>query len=308
MAIQREIWADEIVRALWAPNSFLNYALDATPWVTEGGKFHIPQAGAATGIVENATVFPIAVEERTDADLDFTADNFFVKPVRLGKAEEYELSYSKLQSVTSENRANLFDRVAQKVLYRWVTASTGGAVAPQARTTGAARASALKYATTGTRKAMTLLDIRKMAEAMDEDNVPEEGRLAMVPPAMYYDVFNEDGLLRRDVAGELNVKQGKVSELFGFNFMKRSGGLRYTNAGTPVARDTTAAGAATDNGAAIFWHPAFVYIGKGDVEVFNDERSATMYGDVISMLVRVGAAKKRADAKGVRVLVEDLGV
>lgn len=304
MAIQREIWADEIVGGLFAPNQFASYALDATPWVVNGTQFHIPQAGAPTGVVENATVFPIAVEERTDTDLAFGADNFFVKPVRVGDAEQYELSYSKLQSVTQENRLGLLDRVSMKIAFRWATASAGGSIATILKTTGAARAGSLSYAV-GTRKAITKDDFQRAAQQFDDWNLPEQGRMVVLPPRMYYDLFGDNVLLNRDAAQDLDLQKGIIRELFGFNIMKRSGLLRYTNAATPVARDTTANGAATDCGAALFWHPSLVYVGQGETKIFANEGDATMYGDVISMLVRVGAAKKRADGKGVLVMTEE---
>ncbi|MFC0182524.1 phage capsid protein [Pseudarcicella hirudinis] len=230
MAIQKEIWINDIVEAIYANNKFLEFAEDATSFLINGKFLHIPQAGGATDVEQDLTVFPVDATERTDLDLILPLTNFYVKPVRIAKIDEYELSFSKRNSVMSQNLANLTDRVALKVLFNWAAASgfinvaTTGAASPFVRiskTTGAARAAELA-GSTGNRKTALRQDIARMAAMLDAQDVPQDGRVALLTPQMYNDLFSDDVMLRRDVTNEADLKAGVINELMGFKIMKRS--------------------------------------------------------------------------------------
>jgi hypothetical protein len=65
-------------------------------------------------------------------------------------------------------------------------------------------------------------------------------------------------------------------------------------------------GAASNNLAAILWHPDMVTHAKGKAEVFIDLKSAIYQSDILSTNVIAGGDKYRDDHIGVVSLVEGL--
>ncbi|HMM16307.1 MAG TPA: hypothetical protein PKC47_02085, partial [Petrimonas sp.] len=64
MAVQKEIWENDIIESLWADNAFLNYAVNVDTYVLAGKVVHIPQAGSAPGVKTNRTELPATVTKR----------------------------------------------------------------------------------------------------------------------------------------------------------------------------------------------------------------------------------------------------
>ena len=83
--------------------------------------------------------------------------------------------------------------MGDECLYSW---SPSGSVAKVLRTTGTASALNLPNTTaTGTRLALTKKDVRTLAKAMDSENIPEMGRVLVLPSEMYYELFDDSELL-----------------------------------------------------------------------------------------------------------------
>ena len=88
--------------------------------------------------------------------------------------------------------------------------------------------------------------------------------------------------------------------------MKRSSNtvVKYDNAGTPQRKAVGAAATNDANFGAIAWHVDFVATALGQIEVFSDERSATMFGDVISADILSKTTKLRSDEAGIVTLIQ----
>ena len=148
MAIQRELWQNTIVEGLFADNSFMSKAVNDDMYVNQGKKVHIPNAGAPSGVQVNRTKVPATAAKRTDVDVEYTLDELTTDPIYIPHAETVELSYSKRNSVISQDRAALIEAAAEQLLYDWAPASTSFV-----RTSGAATA-AYTASATGNRKAL----------------------------------------------------------------------------------------------------------------------------------------------------------
>lgn len=308
MAVYKEVWARAIVQALFASNQFLSMAQSYDELVNETNLIHVPQAGGADTILVNNTTWPLTATQRTDTDLVIPIDNFHIPAKFVLASEMGTLSYNKIQSILGQNLAQLNDVTALQLLYRWANNFTSSgqssvAAAGKVLTTGAANANALGGTVTGNRKALTKEDIRKLAEVMDAENVPQNGRVLLLPSSMYYQLFSDAELLRRDNTNEANLAKGIVNELFGFSIMKRSRVLIY--AGGAAVKAPGQAAAAADQEAGLAWHPTLVARAMGATKVFDSKDDVLYQGDVVSGLVRLGGQKVRVDGIGVKAIVQD---
>lgn len=290
MAIQKEIWAATIVENLFADNTFLTKAFNASEWVN-GKKVHVPNAGNPPGVKKNRSSFPASVSERTDVDLEFEIDEYTTDPVRIPHADTVELSYNKRESVMRNTKSKLREEVAQDVLYKWFPDS-----ANHVATTGGNTPAYLPSAT-GDRKSVTRKDLSALQAKMNADDIPLEGRYLLLDAIMYQQlVDNMTDSQQNNFLAQADPASGVIGKLYGFNIMMRSQVLRVTSAGALKKWD--AAGAAGDLGAGLAWHTDSVAVALGDAEIFENEKDATFYGDIISSLVRMGGSKKRYDGKG----------
>ena len=299
MAIQKEIWLNDIVENIFNQNPHLNYAVNADQFVLQGKVVHIPNAGSKPGVKRNRDKVPATVLIRQDVDITFVLDEYTADPMHITNAEQYELSYDKRASVISEQSNAISELVGDWFFRYWAPSGTANI----ARTTGGSVAA---HYGTGNRKAVTVADVKAIKKVMDKMGTPAQGRVAILDPDMY-DQFTSDLTVTqyRDFSAALNQAEGVVGRLMGFTFLDtRTKVLRYTNAGTPVVKDPDAAIANDDNAAALFWHPTAVIRALGDKEFFEDEGNPTYYGDIYSALVRAGGRIKRNDQVGIVALVQ----
>ncbi len=303
MAIERELWRSDIVDTLFAENPFLNRAIIADEFVLQGKVVHIPQAGAPSAVSKDRSSLPATVTQRTDIDITYALNEFTTNPILIRNIDKLQLSYDKRQSVAGQDIAALNELVADWVLRNWAPTAAGSIV----RTTGANRPAEVNATATGTRKKFTKEDILALQKKMNKDNVPKKGRVLLLPSEFLADLLEDEDLIKRDNAKEADYKEGVVLRLFGFEIMERSKVLTYTNAGTPAPKDPGAAGATTDNNAALAWHPSAVERAMGDVTAFENIGDPTYYGDIYSFLLMMGGRIRRNDAKGIYAIVEAAG-
>lgn len=298
MAIEKEIWEGDIVESLYAANPHLALAYNADQYVLAGKVVHIPQAGTSPEVIKNRTSLPATVTKRTDVDITYAIDEYTSDPVKISNAETCELSYDKRNSVLLDTKNALNETVGVTMLANWAPSTAGRKI----YTTGDPVPAHLDGAT-GTRKKITLADLKTAQKLMNKDNVPTEGRYAMLDADMY-DQFTDQltESQSRDFSRAYDEKTGVVGKLFGFNILQRSHVLAYTGAGN--VKTPGAEGAATDNAAALCWHTASVERALGEVKFYEDLNNPQYYGDIYSALVRVGGRIRRKDCKGVIAIVQ----
>lgn len=299
MAIQKEIWLNDIVGNLFKANPHLGFAMNADMFVLAGKVVHIPNAGSKPNVERNRKKLPATVLQRNDIDITFALDEFTSDPIVIDNAEKSELSYDKRASVLGETSSALAENVGDWFFYYWAPSLA----AKIKRTTGGSVAA---HVGTGNRKLITLADVKAMQKFMNKENVPREGRVAALDADMMDQFTTElNATQYRDFSSAYNEKEGVIGKLYGFTFLDpRSTVLKYDNEATPVAKAPDAAGGSADNAAALFWQKDMVVRALGENVFFEDEKAPTMYGDVYSALIRAGGRIKRNDGAGVYALVQ----
>lgn len=298
MAVQKEIWMNSIVEGLFADNSFLSKAFNADEFVNAGKTVHIPNAGIASSVTKNRAAYPAAVTARVDTDLTFNLDEFTTDPIKISYADQVELSYNKRESIIKLDKAKLIESVSNDMLFNW-----SPALANSIRTTGAAVISHTPSAT-GNRKLFTKSDVKNAMNKFNAMDVPQENRWLLIDAEMYGQLL--DSLTTQEAMAFhslVDTKNGVLGKLYTFNIMMRSKSGLYTTAVAPKL--WTAAGAATDNAAAIAWHENSVCRALGQTEMFEEIKSPTYYADIYSFLVRAGGRPMRSGVEGLLAIVQD---
>ena len=301
MAIQKEIWEDHIEGNLFKNNEFLLASTDAGQYVLSGHVVHIPQAGATANVVKNRSSLPATVVQRGDTDVTYTLDEYTTDPIMIPNAETFELSYNKRESVLSEYELSLRQTIADNLLIDWAPTGTTGLVV---RTSGTATATTLP-GTTGNRARFTVVDLKNAQLQLNKQNVPMEGRYALISADMFQQLTDDMSATQyRDFSAAYDVKDGVLGRLFGFNIMMRSNVVTYTNDTAPVVNPYGATPAATDNDGVLCWQIGAVERALGDIKFFERIGDPTYYGDVYSVIVRMGARIRRQDALGIVAVVQ----
>jgi hypothetical protein len=303
MAIQKEIWLNDIVEQLFPNGEFAVKSVDHTPFVLDGKVVHVPNAGAASSVVRNRSSFPATAAERTDTDLTYNLDSYSTDPIRVRNMEEYESSYNKRQSVVGADTRQLISKCMTGLLYNWgPTASTTYVH----RTTGSTVDANLSGAT-GNRKALHKSDFDTVKMAMDENDIDTNNRFALLNARHYNELiasFDTNELTNfHQLADKANGVIGKYN---GFNILMRSFVLRYRGADDAEAKvDVLAsdyAADANDRKGSLLWQMDCVARADGSVDMFENIQDALHYGDVYSFEKRLGGRIIRAT--GVHALVD----
>ncbi len=301
MAIQKEIWQDHIEGNLFKNNEFLLASTDAGQYVLQGKVVHIPQAGALPTIVKNRSSVPATVVQRGDTDVTYTLDEYTTDPILIPNAETFELSYNKRESILSEYEASLRQTIADNMLIDWAPSDTTGIIL---RTSGSATATTLS-GTTGNRKRMTVDDLKKAQLQLNKQNVPMEGRYALLSADMFQQLSDDMSATQyRDFSAAYDVKDGIIGRLFGFNIMLRSGVVTYTDDTNPLVNPYGAAPADADNDGVLCWQTGAIERALGQITFFEKIGDPTYYGDIYSLSIRMGGRIRRSDAKGIVAIVQ----
>jgi len=306
-ALQTEVWAKDIQENLYMGNEFMKMATDHSDWVNHK-TVHIPQAGSGPGVERNRAIFPAAIGQRTDTELTYSLNQYTTDPILIQNLEELQISYNKRKSVLFNMWQALSFVVSTQSLYAWAPSGASRFV----RTSGSTSTLNLPHSTaTGSRKMVTIQDITKLKAILDADNIPQSGRILLVPQYMYnIDILNIAGVVQAYQFGSAVAPNGVVARLMGFDIMIRSEVLVYDNTATPVIKaingDGTLTSAATsDNGAILAFHPDYVCHALGSITPFYNENDPVYFGSILSAEVMHGASKLRSDQKGVAALIQE---
>lgn len=287
MAIQREVWVQDIVENLFPSNLFSNYATNHDGFVVEGRVVHQPYAGAKPTVVKDRTTLPATVTTRVDLDLTYTLAEYSTDPVTLRNAEKFELSYDKRMSLLGEHIAALRDRIHADLLQAWLgTASALGALP-----------SGNLIATSGVlengKRKLALADLLRVKQEMDRRNIPDEGRYLLFPAELHNELFSIDEVVQAELLGRATLPEGVVSQLLGFNILKRGSTVVYDGAG--ALRPFGAVPAPTDRLAVVAWSRYSVARALGEVNLYESTDDPLYYGDIYSASVRAGGTRLRND-------------
>lgn len=306
MALDREQWLADIQENLFKNNAIINRAVNHDGFVNYK-TVHVPQSGANPTITKNLGSFPATISQRADTELTYSMDTYYVEPIHIERGQETAfISYDKRMSILSQNINTLEDALTNQALYKWAPAGAGTFV----KTTGSAVSTALAPSATSTRLAITLTDILKAKSILDDANVPQEGRILVMPSSIYNgQLLAISDVYSQQVYGQSALPSGVVNRIHGFDIMIRSTVVVYDNTGTPVLKavndiGTPSSPATTDNLACLAYHPSFVAKAKGNADVFINENDPAYYGSIVSALQLFGASKMRTSQIGIVAIVQ----
>jgi hypothetical protein len=300
MALQQEIWVNDIQEKLFAGAEFVRRSVDHSAFI-ENKIVHLPQAGNAPTIEKNRASYPATIAQRTDAETIYQLNEYTTDPIHITDVDELQTSYDKRTSVLGSHIDVLNDRIALETAFEWSTDTA----ASQIVTTGSASSLALAPGATGTRLEITKEDVRTVAALFDRQNVPMNNRVMVLPSDMYYQLFSDTTLISGDYMNRSSLENGVIAQLYGFDIMMRSAVAVFDEAtGTYTKKAVGAASAATDSLGALAFQTNSVSNALGDIKVFSDEDKPEYYGSIFSAMLMHGASKLRADEKGVASIVQ----
>lgn len=300
MAVNVEMWKREIIERLKMDNRFMDYATNADDYVVGGSVVHIPQSGGPTPTIINNSTYPLTVVQRGDTEISYVLDRFSKAPVLITDIDKAELSYNKMQSVIDEQMGSLLDDVGTWMLYRWIFGLPNTTLF-RVPTSSASTRPAGAPGATSTRKRAVEADIISAKAAFDNANIPMKDRYFVLCSNHYNDLL-ADTNLKNYFQSIVNIKEGEVPKLHGFNFIQRTTAGRVATDGTIKSPD--AANATTDNECSVFFHKGSVEKATGNVQIFDNYNQAEYQGDIVSFLIRNGGRRRRSDNTGVGILVD----
>jgi len=218
MALQTEIWANDIKENLFANNEFVTMSVDQSAFAANK-VVHVPQSGANPNVEINRSVLPAVAAQRTDSELTYLLNEFTTDPIVVRDIDETQTSYNKRQSILAAHMDAMNDRIGDQTAFDWAVSGT-----PQAanivRTSGALVSDALAPTATGTRKKLDKVDVRNLAKRFDNQNAPSNDRFLLLNSDMFYQLFDDTALLSRDFMEKSSLEKGVITELYGFKIMK----------------------------------------------------------------------------------------
>lgn len=118
MALNKEVWIQQILEGFYPNDSFLTKPVDYSQFV-DNHKLHIASAGIDPEVLVNNTTYPIGIVGREDDDNVIPPDKFETVNTLVRRPEAIEYSYQKLESVVGQHRATLRKSVATKAAHAY---------------------------------------------------------------------------------------------------------------------------------------------------------------------------------------------
>jgi len=307
--IASEVFANYIVEKLRRSNPHVGLAADESQYVKAGAVVHIPQAGNPPAVEKNRSTYPAVATRRGDTSVTYALDSFTTEPVHVAWSEQAEISYDKTDSVLGDLVATLMETVGDNILYDWVAGlKNKGAAAdtiPAANiivTAGTLDSFEIAQGVSVQRNAFSYKDLESAQYLMNHQNVPKQGRYALLESKMYQQLL--DSLSANQMAAfqaAADLKNGICGRLFGFDILERSNVLTFTGTNTPVVPGTEITNAM--NPAALCWQKDCVSIAKGDIMPYQDLGNPLYFGDIFSAEVKMGGRARRSGYEGVVAII-----
>lgn len=293
-----KVWNKYIIEKLRRNNDWLFKSSDESRHVLGGATVYIPQAGNDPTIEVNTSVYPGVAVQRTDSDVNYNLDRYRTVPSHVAWEELQAISYDKIDSVVGAHGNALAEAVGDVMLTKWASTTAGGVVT----TTGADVDPVGNQLLT--RKGFSHKDLATAMIRMNTQNVPKNGRVAVIDDNMYGYFYDELSASMMNAFQQFaDNKTGMVGRLHGFDIYTRSAVLNYA-AGTYTPNAYAAAQLATNNLASLCFQSDMVARAVGETKLFTDRDNPLYYGDLFSAILRMGGRKKREDNVGVIAIVQ----
>lgn len=204
MALNKEIWENQIMENFYPERSFLTRVKDFTAHVN-ANKLHIPSAGIDPKVLVNNNTYPIDVVGREDEDCEISLEKFETENTLVRRPEAIEYSYEKLESVISQHRNTLQTYTARKAVHAFAPIQDS-VDTPLIYTSGEEFQG---------RRRLCANDILTLKECFDDALIPLENRWIVLSPKHVSDLLREDLKLFKDIT---DLKNGEPFKFAGFGF------------------------------------------------------------------------------------------
>ncbi|MEM8506231.1 MAG: phage capsid protein [Bacteroidota bacterium] len=290
----------ELSENLFPKNEFYRKSKNDSQFVN-ADSVQLPHAGTVPNVELDRTTKADSAK-RADTPTEYKLHELSTDPTWLQYSEELTVAYNKRSSILYNHRMQL-----QTAAANFIAAAWGGTQnVKTVRTTGENRAVSGVPSGTGTRKRFVLADLQTGVKLLNEDDVPLEGRFAVITPAMLDDMLQIKEVQSSDFNKIKPLVEGSIGRYMGVDFYVRSKVNIFT-AGATIRPYASTTEAATDCAGGILWHKDMVRHAFGSIKSFLELDQPNIYGSEFSALARVGALGARADGKGIINLVEDPG-
>lgn len=291
----------EVEEHLYPDNAFYMNAVDDSPYL-KGKTVTRGVSGDDPEVVTNPTEFPLTAVQRVDDENKYDISLHATIPTHLQDEEELLVNYNKRQSIQIQHASVLNVKTAVEFVKVWSPSLATNFV----RTTGADIQASTSGAT-GTRKALTKDDFINAVNILDNMDAGDDGLVGLISANMYAQLLKIPDFVDYNKTGRADVlAKGMIGEICGIKLYKRSKAGIYTNASTPVKKDISLAGAATDNEALLIWDPKKVYRALSSPTVYINPGKAEYLGTIMNMSVRAGGTIRK-DQKGVVAIIQAAG-
>lgn len=206
----------------------------------------------------------LTYEQLTDAQRTLTIDRAKSFSFQLDDIDKAQAPGGELDAALTAATYKLRDAADQYVASLYTGAQTANQLGTVAVTTGA----------------LAYTQLVNLALKLDEANVPEEGRVAIVPPWYYSLLLQNDLFIRNDAAGtSAGLRNGDVGNVLGMRVLKSNNAPLVTG----------------DDYAVMALTPAAISYAEQIVEV-ESLRLQTSFGDAVRGLHVYGAKLVRPDS------------
>ena len=270
MAIEKQIWIDQIKEEFTPDTSFLSASDDLSELV-EHNKINLAAAGVDPEVLIDNTTYPVATKSREDVPIEVLLHTLDTENTVVRNIEEMESSYKKMESVIRGHRRSLQSKAAMFAANAW---------APQSHTTMTPVLQTTGIADDTKRKRMTFADLLSLERAFRNMNAPLDRLVLVLSPDHLCDLQLENMTLYR---AAMDTKRVGAFQLFSY------ADLPYYNT---ADKAKLALGAATDDTSA---QASIAYVktegvrAVGNVDMFLNEKSVTERGDVVGFQMRFTA-------------------
>jgi hypothetical protein len=258
VGVLRELWTGELIDKFRHQNAFLARIPSANQYVNNNA-VHLADIGADPNVLINNTTYPIAIVQRTDADVSIALDKYDTENTVITDDELYALPYDKPGSVMRQHREVLEERTGEKSLHS--LAPLTATIGPIVRTSGATNGN------TVARKRMLLMDVINAKKAMDDLKVPQKNRILVLTNQHVNDLLAVDD---KFAAQYKNIVEGSITRLFGFDVYEFpvSPIYKVVNAVLTKAAFGAAADPTNDFEASVFFYADRAVQCRGDVNMY----------------------------------------
>lgn len=202
MALNKQVWINQIKEGFYPERSFLNKVEDFTDLV-DNDMLHFPSAGIDPKVLINNSTYPIKIVGREDEDNAIVLDKFETENTLVRRPDAIEYSYDKLDSVIRQHRSTLQTTTARKAAHAFAPSKDTNET-PLVLTTGAAARG---------RKRITFEDLLALKERFDDALIPLEDRYIILHPRHVTDLLLEDVKLFKELT---DIKDGEPTKFAGF--------------------------------------------------------------------------------------------